>query len=69
MARTVTTVDGDTVDRLALAAYGRTAGTTEAVLDANPHLPSLGPVLARGVVVVLPELTLPAAAGEVLLWD
>lgn len=69
MARTVVTKAGDIVDQLTLAAYGRTAATTEAVLDANPQLAGLGPVLPRGVLVLLPDLVLPQTAAEVKLWD
>ena len=63
------TQDGDVVDQLALAAYGRTDGTTEAVLDANPGLAALGPVLPRGVAVLLPDLVLPQTAAQLQLWD
>ncbi len=47
---------GDTVDMLCLAQYGRTDGVTEAVMAANPHLRALGPVLPVGTLVTLPAL-------------
>ena len=41
----VIAAQGDTVDSLCWQYYGRTAGVTEAVLDANPGLADLGPVI------------------------
>ncbi|WP_207888553.1 tail protein X, partial [Pseudomonas sp. 30_B] len=35
--------------------YGSTAGTVEAVLEANPGLAELGVVLPMGTVVEMPE--------------
>lgn len=69
MTATVTTIDGDMIDRLAHDAYGRTAGAAEAVMAANPHLAGLGPVLPAGLIVVLPDLAPPVKAGTVRLWD
>lgn len=69
MARSVLTRDGDVVDALALAAYGRTAGATEALLDANPQLAGLGPVLVAGLQLALPDLPAPAPAPRVKLWS
>ena len=65
----VTTRDGDMIDQLALAAYGRTEGATEAVLAANPQLAGRPPRLPAGVVVLLPELSKAAVKGTVRLWD
>lgn len=65
----VTTRDGDMIDQLALKAYGRTEGATEAVLAANPHLAGLPSRLPAGVVVVLPELAPAAVKGTVRLWS
>ncbi len=42
---TVIATQGETVDSLCWQYYGRTAGVTEAVLDANPGLADLGPVI------------------------
>ena len=69
MRRTVQTADGDVVDALAQAAYGRTAGAAEAILDANPGLVGLGPVLGAGLTLVLPNLPAPAPAPRIKLWD
>ncbi|WP_263143986.1 tail protein X [Pseudomonas sp. RIT-PI-AD] len=65
-------LQGDTVDRLCWRHYGRTAGITEQVLDANPGLASLGPILPTGHPVTLPDVPTAASAPEratVNLWD
>ena len=58
MAATTTTqvraVQGDTVDLICWRTYGRTAGITEQVLEANPALADLGPELPIGTLVTLP---------------
>lgn len=61
---------GDTVDALCHRHLGRTAGVTEAVLESNPGLSALGPVLPMGTAVELPD-QLPAAPNNNLiqLWD
>ncbi|MBS5840568.1 phage tail protein [Pseudomonas lundensis] len=60
----------DTVDALCWRHYGRTAGVTEAVLEANPGLADYGPFLPCGTLVTLPEAQ-PAAPQRnmVNLWD
>lgn len=63
------TRDGDMLDALCMAHYGRTAGVVEAVLAANPGLADRGPVLAAGVVVLLPELPAPGPKQGLSLWD
>lgn len=70
VSRQVLTRDGDMVDAIAVLAYGRSAGVTEALLAANPVLLGLGPVLPAGVELFLPAL--PAAtttAPTIKLWD
>ncbi len=59
----------DTVDELCWRYYGRTAGVTEAVLEANPGLCDSGPLLSAGQVVYLPELPPPTQRETVQLWD
>jgi phage tail protein X len=59
------------VDIVCLAVYGEESGYTEAVLEANPGLADLGPVLPAGTVIKLPTISA-ADAGEpvvVRLWD
>ncbi|WP_250466302.1 MULTISPECIES: tail protein X [unclassified Caballeronia] len=47
---------GETVDLLCWRFYGRTDGTVEAVLEANPGLADLGLMLPLGTLVNTPEL-------------
>lgn len=61
--------EGEMVDQIAEAAYGRTAGATEAVLAANPHLAALPARLPVGTLIDLPDLPAETTAGTVKLWD
>lgn len=61
--------NGDTVDRIVWAHYGRTSPRiVERVLEANPGLAELGPVLPVGVRIRLPVFEDPAAVEAVRLW-
>lgn len=61
---------GDTLDALCWRHYGRTAGVVEAVLEANPGLADLGPILPHGQRVVLPEQApQPQRQDLINLWD
>ncbi|CAE6923184.1 Tail protein X [Pseudomonas marincola] len=61
---------GDTVDALCWRYYGRTAGVVEQVLDANPGLADLGPVLPNGTLINMPEAAAQATQRQVVnLWD
>lgn len=61
---------GDTVDAICWRYYGRTAGVTEAVLEANPGLADLGPIVPHGTQVTLPDAAPQAEQRQVLnLWD
>jgi len=67
---TVIAAQGDTVDSLCWQYYGRTAGVTEAVLDANPGLADLGAIIPHGTAVVLPDAApQPEQRQVVNLWD
>jgi phage tail protein X len=57
---------GDTVDLIAHRHYGDTAMVT-AILDANPGLSALGPVLPLGTPVSLPPKHTPVATA-ITLW-
>jgi phage tail protein X len=70
MASVYTTRQNEMVDMICRRAYGDESGYVEAVLDANPGLAALGPVLPIRTRVLLPDL--PKAAPErkiVTLWD
>ncbi|WP_275098062.1 tail protein X [Sedimenticola hydrogenitrophicus] len=66
---TVISQQNDTVDQICRRHYGRTAGVTEQVLDANPGLAERGPVIPSGVTITLPEITVQAEIKTVNLWD
>jgi phage tail protein X len=64
------TKDGDMADLIAWNYYGTRDGlVVEKLLDANPGLADLGPLLPAGVTVVLPDFALPATQQGVRLWD
>jgi phage tail protein X len=68
---TVRANQGETLDAMCYRVFGRTAGVTEAALEANTGLADLGPVLPAGTLITLPE---PADAVQpsvalVQLWD
>lgn len=67
---TVIANQGDTVDAICWRYYGRTAGVVEQVLDANPGLADLGPVIPHGTQVLLPEQVVRAEQRQMVnLWD
>lgn len=65
---TVRAAQGDTVDLLCWRHYGRTAGVTEQVLEANRGLAARGPVLPQGTAVLMPALAAPAEKQRLQLW-
>jgi phage tail protein X len=69
MARQYRTRPGDMLDAICHRYYAARPGATEAVLDANPTLCQLGPVLPEGVLITLPVLAPQEAPGQVSLWD
>jgi phage tail protein X len=71
MATTIRTSQGDTLDYICWKFYdGQQSGAVELVLEANPGLSDLGPVLPVDTEILLPDL--PSQASEqqpVRLWD
>ncbi|AXF38231.1 putative tail protein [Ralstonia phage phiRSP] len=64
------TRDGDMADLIAFNYYGTRDGlVVEQLLDANPGLSGLGPLLPAGITIVLPDFTLPATQNAIHLWD
>jgi phage tail protein X len=61
--------DGDMLDEICHRHYGRSAGTVEAVLKANPGLADKGEIYTVGTVILLPELTASTEQKTVKLWD
>ena len=66
---TYITKDGDMLDWICWRHYGRSNGTTESVLEANPHLAFQPARLPTGLSVVLPEIEAPEVTGRIRLWD
>jgi len=67
---TVRARQGDMVDAICRRAYGDESGYLEAVLEANPGLADLGPILPEGTLVMLPTVQPePAQPALVTLWD
>lgn len=65
----VMALQNDTVDLIALRHLGATAGVTEQILDINPGLSSLGPLLPTGTLVALPDQPRPQQQATINLWD
>lgn len=59
----------DTVDSLCWRHYGATQSVVEAVLQANPGLAELGPMLPQGMQVRMPVITTPRVQPVIQLWD
>ena len=64
----VITRDGDVLDDLIWQHYGR-SDLLAAVLEANPALARLPPVLSAGLVIELPELPIPVEVPVIRLWS
>lgn len=69
MATNVRAIQGDTVDAICWRYYGRTAGVTEAVLEANPGLADFGAPIPQGTLVVMPAEAPQPQRQTVNLWD
>ncbi|KQZ94567.1 tail protein X [Pseudomonas sp. Root562] len=70
MATSLRANQGDTVDAICWRIYGRTAGVTEAVLEANPGLADFGTILPHGTLVQLPDAAPQAEQRQMVnLWD
>lgn len=59
--------EGDSVDLIAYVRYG-THGMEQAILDANPGLAALGPILPLGTRVVLPVDNIQDRASSPRAW-
>lgn len=62
------TRDGDMLDWICRRHYGRSDGTVEAVLVANPGLAERGPILPTGIELILPDLPPPAPKRILRIW-
>lgn len=69
MSATYRAEQGDTLDFICWKFYGQQSGAVERVLDANPGLASLGPVLPANTTITLPDLPKPATEVQpIRLW-
>ena len=71
MASSIRANQGDTLSAICWQHYGTTAGgIVEQVLEANPGLAGLGPLLPMGTLIALPELAPVTNIEELIqLWD
>lgn len=60
---------GDMLDAICHRYYEGRPGATELVLEANPGLAALGPVIPTGTVIELPDLPERKDEGRVVLWE
>lgn len=63
---------GDTVDAICYRYYGRTAGHVERVLEANPGLADLGPIVPLDTAIDMPAASTATRATTkptINLWD
>lgn len=60
---------GDTLDLILFRHYGYTAGITEQVLNLNPGLATLGPIIPTGTLINMPAATTQAEQPLIQLWD
>ena len=69
MATTITTGLAQPLDAICRQHYGDESGYVETVLDANPGLAALGPVIPRGTTIILPTVEVGTGADEIVtLW-
>lgn len=70
---TYITRDSDLLDLICFRHYGHTVGAVEKVLAANQGLAARGPVLPKGVSILLPDIGAPetktAVKETLMLWD
>lgn len=70
MMQTYRTSDGDTLDYIAWKFYETLEGrVVEQLLDANPSIADLGPVLPAGVLVKMPDIAPQQQEQGVRLWS
>ncbi len=60
---------GDTLDLILFRRYGYTAGITEQVLNLNPGLATLGPIIPTGTLINMPAAPTQAEQPLIQLWD
>lgn len=69
MSTTLIAQQNDTVDAICWRHYGRTEIVVERVLQANPHIVELGPILPLGTRVLMPDVSDISTTVLQNLWD
>jgi phage tail protein X len=70
MTTLYTTKQGEMLDAICWRLFNATSGYVEQVLDLNPRLAELPPILPIGTIVTLPDLPrMPAERKIVSLWS
>lgn len=70
MMQTYRTSDGDTVDYIAWKYYQTLEGrVVEQLLEANPGIADLGPVLPAGVLLTMPDIAPEQHEQGARLWS
>ncbi|WP_107759603.1 tail protein X [Dickeya sp. Secpp 1600] len=59
----------DTLDVLCYRYYGRTQDVVETVMQSNPGLADLGPILPHGTAVTLPDMNASGSQESVNIWE
>ena len=62
-------LQGDTLDLILFRHYGYTAGMTEQVLNLNPGLATLGPILPTGTLINMPAAPTQAEQPLIQIWE
>ena len=65
---TIKTIGGEMLDAITHQHYKGRTGATELVLEENPGLAKLGPILPANIELVLPDLP-EVKPQEINLWD
>lgn len=60
--------DSDMLDAICWRQYGR-ENVVSVVLESNPHLAGLPPVLTAGIRILLPDIPEPHNTPTLRLWD
>lgn len=69
MSQLYVTRQFDVIDEICWRYYGRTQQTVEVVLEANPGLADMGPILPEGLAISLPDMPPPSTSEAVRIWD
>lgn len=59
----------DSLDALCYRYYGRTQGVVETVMQSNPGLADLGPILPHGTAVTLLDISVSSSQESINIWE